>query len=326
MKTFKHYPARSLREAATLLAKYQGKAKVNAGGTDLIGCLKDQCIAHYPEAIIDIKGIANLDYIKATRQGLKIGALTKLCDILKSPEVRESYSLLTQAVHTIGSPNLRNMATVGGNFAQDIRCWYYRYPQQIGGPINCLRKGGKTCNAVAGDNRYHSIFGAVHGCFAVHPSDLATACVAMDATIITNKRTLAAEAFFAANSFTTTCLETDELIKEIRIPKPQKNARQNYRKFALRKPIDFGIVCVASIISEKNSVCSDARIVLGAVGPSPFRATAAEAILKGKALDETCAHDAAKQAFAAAHPLSMNASKIQIGETVVRRAILGIPD
>jgi NADPH-dependent glutamate synthase beta subunit-like oxidoreductase len=160
MKSFKHHNARSLREAAALLAKYHGKAKVNAGGTDLLGSLRDQCVSDYPEALINIKGIEGLDYIKTGSRGLKIGALTKLADIVKSPFIKQEYPLLAQAAHSVASPNIRNMATVGGNLAQDVRCWYYRYPQQIGGPIVCLRKGGRTCNALAGDNRYHSIFGA----------------------------------------------------------------------------------------------------------------------------------------------------------------------
>jgi NADPH-dependent glutamate synthase beta subunit-like oxidoreductase len=160
MKSFKHYSARSLKEASFLLAKHNGKAKVNAGGTDLLGSMRDQCNPDFPEALIDIKTIKNLNYIKAGARGVRIGALTRLADIVKSPEIRQDYPLLSKAAHSIASPNVRNMATVGGNLAQDVRCWYYRYPQQIGGPIVCLRKGGRICNAIAGDNRYHSIFGA----------------------------------------------------------------------------------------------------------------------------------------------------------------------
>ena len=158
MKTFKHYNAKSLKEAAALLGKFGGKAKVNAGGTDLLGCLRDNCEADYPEAVINIKNIAGLDYIKPNSRWLKIGALTRLSDIVRSPEIRKEYSLLAEAAHSVASPNIRNMATLGGNLAQDVRCWYYRYPQHIGGPIVCLRKGGKICNALVGDNRYHSIF------------------------------------------------------------------------------------------------------------------------------------------------------------------------
>ena len=160
MKTFKHHNVRTLRQAASLLSKYNGKARVNAGGTDLIGDLRDHCISEYPEALINIKTISNLDYIKTSGRGMRIGALAKLADIVKSPAVRKDYSLLADAAFSVANPNIRNVATLGGNLAQDVRCWYYRYSQQIGGPIVCLRKGGKACSALVGDNRYHSIFGA----------------------------------------------------------------------------------------------------------------------------------------------------------------------
>lgn len=160
MKPFEHYNARSIKEATRLLAEYDGKAKANAGGTDLLGAMRDKCLPAYPEAIINIKTVGGLDYIKKDKKGLKIGALAKLADIAASPEVKEDYRLLADAVHSVATPHIRNMATIGGNLAQDVRCWYYRYPHQIGGPIDCLRKGGRMCSALVGDNRYHSLFGA----------------------------------------------------------------------------------------------------------------------------------------------------------------------
>lgn len=159
MKPFKHYNARSVTEATDILKEYDGKARINAGGTDLLGAMRDKCLAEYPEVIVNIKNIGKLDYIKSGRKGLKIGALTKLAEIAASPEVKEEYGLLADAAHSVATPHIRNMATIAGNLAQDVRCWYYRYPSQIGGPITCLRKGGKMCNALPGDNRYHSIFG-----------------------------------------------------------------------------------------------------------------------------------------------------------------------
>ncbi len=773
MKTFQHYNARTLKQATSLLSKYNGKARINAGGTDVLGNLRDYCVADYPEALVNIKTIPNLDYIKASSRGLKIGALTRLADVVNSPVVKQDYALLSEAAHTVAGPNIRNMATVGGNLAQDVRCWYYRYPQQIGGPIVCLRKGGKICNALVGDNRYHSIFGsapaperrcasncpahidipsylrlireknfpeaaqvllnsnpfpaitgricpifcepncnrseydepvAIHsvergvgdfilshaaecfappktesgrkiaiigsgpaglaaayylrksghdvavyeklpeaggmllysvppfrlpkevvkrqiqvlknmrirfevgvdvdrtiaaklssesdavfvaggtwtslklgvpgeeaqgvhcaldylkrinsgeqvslgnsvivigggsvaidaartarrtgsdevhivcletrdltskdrmpaldaeireaeeegiiihpslgisqikkadgkatgietrkctsvremdgrfnpqydtsqpspvlqadsiivaigqaaepspfkiggkifaggdmvegpstvvqaiasakkavqeiekllgsephlaeksdaqpefsdshfdslprartqelpaaerlksiqaedaaglsesqlqteacrcvscGCLAVGPSDLAIALVALDASIVTTKRTLPAQVFFTATASSSTVLEPDELIKEIQIPKPPKQARQSYLKFTLRKPIDFAIVSVASIITTKNGVCTDARITLGAVAPVPLRATAAELAITGKPIDETQAIQAAELALADAKPFESNAYKAKIAKTLVKRSILG---
>ena len=779
MKPFTHHDARTLKKAAALLSSYNGKAKINAGGTDLLGVLRDRCAADYPEAVINIKNIPGLDFIKATGRGLRIGALTTLADVVNCPAVKQDYPLLAEAAHSVASPNLRNMATVGGNLAQDVRCWYYRYPQQIGGPIVCLRKGGRTCSALAGDHRYHSVFGAapaaerqcaehcparvdipgylrqvrngnlaeagrilmnhnpmpaitgrvcpvfcephcnrseyddpvaihsverevgdfilehaseyfaapevesgrkvaivgsgpaglaaafhlrraghrvtvferkpepggmllysippnrlpkdvvrkqvkalesmgikfevnagigprsiaglksgadavllaggtwknlklgvpgehaanvqyaleylsrinsgervvlgkkvivigggsvaidvartarrlgsgeVHlvclegrdlaskdrmpaldweiaeaeeegilihpslgirefvveggkavgirtkrcisvrepdgkfnpqydeaseaavldgediviaigqaddqslalpdaqpgeagifwggdmtsgpstiiqavasaqkavleiekylnegrepaegdqpefveshfdriprteikeipaaeriksidredvpgigiaaieneakrcvncGCLAVGPSDLAIALVALDAKIVTSQRTVGAQDFFAASATSSTILEPDELIKEIRIPKPRKGARQSYRKFTLRKPLDFAIVSVASIIKARNGICQDARIVLGAVAPAPLRASAAEAAIKGKPLAEAEAAGAARLALADAIPLEMNAYKAEIARVLVKRSILGIPD
>jgi NADPH-dependent glutamate synthase beta subunit-like oxidoreductase len=160
MKLFKHHNARSIREVTALLRAYKGKAKVNAGGTDLLSSLRGKITREYPEAVVNIKTIDGLDYIKKGKNGIRIGALAKLADVAKSPAVKEEYKLLAEAAYSVATPHIRNMATIGGNLAQDVRCWYYRYPHQIGGPIVCLRKGGKTCNALLGDNRYHSIFGA----------------------------------------------------------------------------------------------------------------------------------------------------------------------
>lgn len=160
MKTFRHYNANSLRQASALLARHKGKARVNAGGTDILGALKDRIFPEHPEALVNIKTVPRLEYIRAGKTGLRIGALTRLSDIVKSPAVQKDYPLLAEAARSVAGPNLRNMATVGGNLAQDVRCWYYRYPRQIGGPIECLRKGGRTCGALLGDHRYHSIFGA----------------------------------------------------------------------------------------------------------------------------------------------------------------------
>ncbi|MFH0825406.1 MAG: FAD binding domain-containing protein, partial [Pseudomonadota bacterium] len=298
MKRFEHHSAYSIEEAAALLHDYQGKAKVNAGGTDLLGALKDEAVPEYPAAVINIKTIAGLDYIRSDGNGLTIGALARLADIVKSPIVNEGYGLLVQAAHSVGTPHIRNMATIGGNLAQDVRCWFYRYPRHIGGPMVCLRKGGKFCSALAGDNRYHSIFGAASltdslpyshkirkGCFAVGPSDIAVALVALDADILTTKRTVPAQSFFRITATSTTVMEADELIKEIRIPQPQAGARRRYDKFTLRKPVDFAVVSVASILTMDDGVCRDARIVLGAVAPEPVRCANAEEVLKGRIIN-----------------------------------------
>lgn len=166
MKSFDHFNARTIKEAFKLLRNYDGKARLIAGGTDLLGALKDKITPDYPEAVINLKTISGLDYIKKDNTGLKIGALARLADIARSPIVKGEYSLLAEAAEAVATPQIRNMGTIGGNLCQDLRCWYYRYPHQIGGRILCYLKGGKSCYALTSENQYHSIFG---GCREASP-------------------------------------------------------------------------------------------------------------------------------------------------------------
>lgn len=158
MKPFAHVSARNLQEVLELLKSYRERARVIAGGTDLIPLLKRESLPFYPQVIIDLKTVEGLQYIKEDAEGLKIGALTTLSEIAQSPLVREKYKALREAAESVATPQIRNMGTIGGNLCQDVRCWYYRYPHQIGGRIECYLKGGSTCYALTGDNRYHSIF------------------------------------------------------------------------------------------------------------------------------------------------------------------------
>jgi len=159
MKPFKHIDAKTINGAIKLQSK--GKTKLIAGGTDLLGILKDRILPEYPETVINIKTIPHLDYIKEDARGLRIGALTKLEDIASSPIIREKYKILAEAAEAVATPHIRTMGTLGGNLCQDVRCWYYRYPNQIGGRIDCYLKGGKECYALTKENQYHSIFGGL---------------------------------------------------------------------------------------------------------------------------------------------------------------------
>jgi len=158
MKPFKHVNARTIDEAFRLLED-NSKAKLIAGGTDLLGVLKDRILPDYPETVINIKTVPDLDYIKEDARGLKIGALAKLENIARSPAVSEKYKILGEAAEAVATPQIRRMGTIGGNLCQDVRCWYYRYPHSVGGRILCYLKGGKGCYALTGENEYHSIFG-----------------------------------------------------------------------------------------------------------------------------------------------------------------------
>lgn len=323
MKAFVHENARSVEEAIQLLVKYKGKAKLNAGGTDLLGVLKDKILPEYPEAIINLKTIPQLNTIAEDEAGLKIGALTSLSELISSPVIAENYALLQEAASTVASLQIRNIATIGGNLAQDTRCWYYRYPHQIGGRIDCFRKGGKSCPAVRGENRYHAIM-AAKKCFAVCPSDTVIALTALGGTLTIagekGTREIPAEDFFMPLG---NALAADEVITMITVPKPPAGSKQKFLKFTLRKPIDFAVVSVGSFLAVDGGVCKDARICLGAVAPKPIRAWAAEDFLTGKTLSEENGEKAAQLALQEVRPLADNAYKVEIAKALVKRAVSG---
>jgi xanthine dehydrogenase YagS FAD-binding subunit len=322
MKSFKHCNAKSVDEALSLLREYQGRAKLIAGGTDLLGSLKDDILPDYPEALINIKTIPGMDNVHDYEEGLRIGPSVKLDEMARSPVIKKKYPLLSQAAETVATPEIRNMATLGGNLCQDTRCWYYRYPHEMGGRILCYRKGSGPCHAVKGDNRYHAIMGG-KACFAVCPSDMAIALTALDASLRIagpeGKRDVPINDCYTVLGFV---LHPDEILIEIQVPQLPKPAKQNFIKFTLRKPVDFAIASVASVVMVEDGVCKDVRLALGAVAPTPVRATDAEEALKGKAIDAKAAERAALAAVAGAKPMSMNAYKLEITKALVKKALL----
>ncbi len=323
MKYFKHYNAVSIDQVLSLLRDFNGKANLIAGGTDLLGVLKGDFLPTYPEALINIKTIPGLNHIREDQGGLKIGALTKLVDIARSPIIKKTYDILAEAAESVASPEIRNMGTIGGNLCQDTRCWYYRYPHSLGGRILCFRKGEGPCPAIKGDNRYHALFGGKK-CFAVCPSDIAIALAALDAKISVasqdGERTVSVMDFYETLG---PILEPAEMVTEIQVPRPHDQTTQSFLKFRLRESVDFAVVSVASAISLNAGVCNDARIVLGAVAPTPYRTTAAEEAIKGEVLEPTVVDRAVQAAVSNAKPLSRNAYKIEIIKTLVKRALLG---
>jgi xanthine dehydrogenase YagS FAD-binding subunit len=321
VKGFAHINALTIDEAVSHLRRYGKNASPIAGGTDLLGKMKDRILPGYPEAIINLKSIPSLDLIKEEGGTLTIGALTKIEDLVIHPAVRSRYAALAEAAHRTASPHLREMGTLGGNICQDIRCWYYRCPDNR---FPCLRKGGGRCYAIDGDNRYHSIFGGSveQGCYAVHPSDTAPALVALDADIKTSKRTIKVEDFFQVKVGKTTVLEEDEIVTEIQVPTPEDDTKSAFSKFALRKSIDFPIVNCAVMITRSDDRVVTARICLNAVHVKPYRAIEAEECIVGRAIDGDSAEAAGAAAVSAAKPMAHNAYMIQIANTMVKRTIL----
>lgn len=310
MKPFSYREVSSADEAATA-AKEGGW--LCAGGTDLLGALKDEINANYPKTVINIKKIEGLDYITEDGDVIRIGALTSVQDVADSDVIKQQATALAEAAAVVSSPTLRVMGTIGGNVCQQHRCWYFRTPRNR---FNCFRKGGDDCPAMLGDSRYHSIFGPEPGgCIAVNPQDTAPALVALGASIITTQREIPASEFFQATVSRSNILEDGEVVTELSVPKA---AKSTYYKYALRKTIDFALVsCAVAETSEGT------KVVLGGVYPSPWESEAAEqAIAQG--ITDASAQAAGDAAVESARPLVKNEYKVEIARTVVKRALLAL--
>lgn len=310
MKHFSHIDVASAKEAEKNLS--DGRGWPIAGGTDLLGTLKDEILPEYPQRVVNLKTIEGMDGIEDAGDSLVIGALARLADIAENELVKTHCTALAQACSRAASPTIRQMSTLGGNMCQMHRCWYFRCPDDR---FHCIRKGGDYCPARIGDNRYHSIYGDQDGCFAVSSHDSAPALVALGATVKTTKRSIEAADFFAANGVRSCVLEDGEVVTEVSVPKCEKSA---FEKFALRKSIDFPVVnCAAAQTSDGM------RIVLGGVYPAPVRVDAAEAEVAG-GIDEQSAAAAGDAAVAGCKPLAKNAYKVEIARTLVKRTLLAL--
>ncbi|MBN2240282.1 MAG: FAD binding domain-containing protein [Dehalococcoidales bacterium] len=316
MERFAYKTVKTLDDAAALLK--DGNAAVLAGGTDLLNLLKTESYRQPLELLVNIKNIPGLDEIREDTEGLNIGALARISSVVKSDLVKAKYPMLAKAAGVVASPAIREMGTIAGNLCQQVQCWYFRRSFLTGNAFNCLRKGGKQCFALQGDNRYHAILGR-KGCAAVCPSDIAVALTALDATVVTTKRNIPITGFYTVMG---NVLDKDEIITGIQVPVSKPDMRQAFIKFAQRPAIDFAVVSAGAAITVNDGKVFDARIVLGAVAPGPYRATAAEELLKGKTIDEQTAAGAGEAAVEGAEPLSNNRYKVQIAKTLVKRAVL----
>jgi xanthine dehydrogenase YagS FAD-binding subunit len=319
MRSFEHVNASDIQTAIALLREPHTEAI--AGGTDLLGELKARLRS--PKRLVNIKTLSELHEISYSPQaGLRIGALVTLAQIEQHPAIRERFSLLAQAASSAATPQLRNMGTVGGNLCQKPRCWYYRNKL-----FHCWLKGGDTCFAEDGENKYHAILGADR-CHAVHPSDLAPALMALDATIRVVGPDLDGEISLAElytkpteSHRQMTILGPGELITEIRVPTPKGDSRGVYLKAMERQSWSFALVSVAAHLRREGDHIADARIVLGGVAAIPWRAKDSEKILIGQRFSEELAERAAEAAVAGAQPLRYNAYKVKLAQALVKRAL-----
>ena len=327
MKNFELYEPTTVREAVGILGKFGNKAKALAGGSDLVaGVMKDWVQGAgmpLPDALVDLTTVPQLRGIKVDSRGATIGAITTLTEIVESKELNERFPLLTQAAHSVASQLIRNYGTLGGNINQRPRCWFFR-----GKDFNCYKKGGEFCFSVSGDNRYHAIIGG-ELCYIVHPSDTATALLALNAQVKvagpSGERMVHFDNYFIGpreDVLRENVLKPDELLVEVFIPTPAPGTKQAWTKLKNRQVYDFAIVSIAAAFTVENDTWKDGRIVLGGVAPVPYRATVVENQLKGKNIKNSI-KQAAAVIRTVARPMSMNAYKVEIAQSMVERTILG---
>ncbi|MEJ2080463.1 MAG: xanthine dehydrogenase family protein subunit M [Acidobacteriota bacterium] len=297
-------------------------ARLHAGGTDLLGCLRDGIFT--AEKIVSISGLTALRGIGTTSDGgLRIGALTTLAEIASHEETVRRYAALAQAAASAASPQLRNQGTLGGNLCQRPRCWYFR------GDFHCLRKGGDICYAVEGENEYHCIFGGL-GCYMVHPSDTAPALVALGARARVagpdGTRIVSLEEFFVRpeeDVTKETVLRPDEILSEILLPAPAEGFRSLYRKVRARGAWDFALAGIALAVGVQEGRVQASRAVLSGVAPVPWRVTEVEQAITGRPLNaETAA--AAAASLTGAEPLAHNGYKVDVCRGLIEEALLSL--
>jgi xanthine dehydrogenase YagS FAD-binding subunit len=328
MKSFEWTSPRTLADAVKLLGSnetnstYEGP-KVIAGGQDLLTSMKDYLVR--PSRLVNLKSVRDLEGISSDgKGGLRIGALTTLTELEENPSVRKSFPGLAEAAHSIATPQIRNLGTVGGNLCQRPRCWYFRLEEAV-----CLKKGGSECFAATGENKYNAILGGGPS-YIVHPSDLAPMLVALGATIKivgpSGSQSLTLEKFFHLPADgpvnRENILKPDEIVTEVQVPASALAVHSTYLKFKERDSLDFAVSAVAAAVELlPNKQIKQARVVLGGVAPIPWRALKAERFIEGKTLNESLLKEAAHLALDGAEPLQKNAYKIPLTQTLVRRAL-----
>jgi xanthine dehydrogenase YagS FAD-binding subunit len=294
-------------------------AKVHAGGTDLLGCIRDRI---FPvERIVSIQRIKGLSGIDETSESVTIGSLTTIAQIASSPVVTRLFPGLAIAAGEVASPQLRNQGTIGGNLCQKPRCWYYR------GEFDCMRKGGMTCYAVSGENKFHCVLGG-ENCFMVHPSDTAPMLIALGASLVVKGpkgiRQVAVENFHVRPSDDPqreTFLESGEVITQVIIPRTSGRHYGSYRKIRARQSWDFALAGIALALQFEGRRLLKARVVLSGAAPIPWRSKDVEEVITGKSLDRASIAKAVSVVMKQAKPLAQNGYKVSLFEAVLKEEL-----
>ena len=321
---FELFQPNTVDDALALLDEHRGEAWVLAGGLDSYDWFKDRI--KRPAVVVDLGGIEELHGITEEQGGLRIGAMTSLTEVVNHARVQSDYSVLATAAEHVATPQIRNQGTLGGNIAQDTRCWYYR----SGWP--CYRAGGNTCYAAAPKamNREHAIMGTSR-CVAVSPSDTAPALVALDAKMTVrgggSPKAHDAEDFFigpAIDITRMTVVKPGDLLTAIHIPAAWANAQFYYEKVRDRGSWDFQLVSVAAAFQVSGGTITDARISVGGVAPYPVRLERVERLVTGTTGGESVANEAGELSVQGARVLRHNDYKIPMMRNLVRRAVRSV--
>jgi len=320
---FELFQPTSVDDALALQARHGAKAWVLAGGLDSFDWFKDRI--KRPEVVIDLSQVKELRGVRTTGDGLEIGAMTTLTEVVRHPMIREKFSILPNAAEAAASPQIRNQGTIGGNVSQDARCWYYR------GGWPCYRAGGNICYAdtPTGLNREHAILDADR-CVAVNPSDTAPALIALDAKMVVRtpkgERVVDAENYFigpGTDITKMTILQPGDLLTSIRIPSTWAGAQFYFEKVRDRAVWDFALVNVAAAMVTSGGTIQRIRLAANGVAAHPVRLTAVEAAVVGKPRNEETAEMAGQLAIRGAQPLQYNGYKVPLLRNLVKRAIRG---
>ena len=321
MKAFAYVNPANESDAIAAL-RNGGIARPLGGGQDLLARLKD----HVEDAdrLVNVKNALESKITTTPDGGLKIGAAVRIADLAVHAQAGKLYPALTEAAAAVGSPQIRNQGTVGGNINQRPRCWYFRQEEFV-----CYKKGGNVCFSVAGENQYHSIFGNAGPSKIVHPSSLAVPCVAYGAKFRVvgpnGEREIAAADYFTMptmqNVKKENVLADGELLTHVILPAPG-NVKSGHYEVRFKESRDWPMAFATVVLAMNGSNVSSARIVLGAVAPIPWRSEDAEKAIVGKPITEATAAAAAEAAVASAKPMSGNAYKIQITQTAIKRALM----
>jgi xanthine dehydrogenase YagS FAD-binding subunit len=326
MPAFELLQPSSIADAQKLLEQQGREGWVLAGGMDSFDWLKDRI--KKPKVVVDLSGIAELRGIHTTADGIEIGAMTTLTEVVQHPAIKEKYKLLAESAELVASPQIRNQGTIGGNVTQDARCWYYR----AGWP--CYRAGGNICYADTpeGRNREHAILHAER-CVAVNPSDTAPALIAVDAKFVIRtpkgERVIDAEDYFVGPEIDITSLHVlkpGELLTAIRIPSAWAGVQFYFEKVRDRNVWDFPLLNVASAMVVSNGGIERIRIAVNGAAARPLRLKAVEDAVRGKPANAATGEMAGKLAVQGAVALQFNAYKIPLMRNLVKRAIGGVEE